>query len=72
MQLTCTCEAKCYCIICICIEILLISIETGETVFAYNKFTSLFVRSAHTYMWYEEQNLKQMIKLYNPGCVSGS
>jgi len=36
------------------------------------KFTSLFVRSAHTYMWYEEQNLKQIISLYNQGCVSGS
>ena len=38
MQLTCICEAKCYCMICASIEILLISIETGETVFAVNVF----------------------------------
>ena len=35
MQLTCICEAKWYCIIYICgsIERLLISLETGKTVF---------------------------------------
>jgi len=36
MQLTC--ETKCFCIKCASIEILLISIETGETVFAVNVF----------------------------------
>jgi len=34
MQLTCICEAKCYFIKCASIEILLISIDTGENVFA--------------------------------------
>ena len=34
MQLTCSCEAKCYCITRASIGLLLISIETGETVFA--------------------------------------
>ena len=38
MQLTCICEAKCYRNICASIEILLISIETGETVLAVNVF----------------------------------